>query len=101
MKRLDGIACIEWRVQINENNDRKLKWLFEAIDTDGSGDIDVKELRNAFNDKDLRKEMGGLLTETADALFENMDENRSGAIDWDEFSSYFHNKNYDLPESKD
>jgi len=88
IKKLDGIATIEWKVKISEGNEKQLRWLFEQIDTDGSGDLDLQEMRAAFKDDDLRREMG-VPKDKADDVFNTMDDDSSGAISWEEFKEYF------------
>lgn len=96
LKKLDGISAVEWKVKISEGNEKDLKRLFEQIDIDGSGDISVAELKEAFRDDDVRREMG-VAKESAESIFSKMDDDGSGGISWLEFKEYFSTKQ-DLSE---
>merc|ERR1712070_489456 len=91
LKKLDGISVIEWKVKISEGNEHKLKDLFNAIDKDGSGDISIQEMKTAFQDDDIRREMG-VSSSRAEDVFSQMDEDDSGSIMWEEFKEYFSTK---------
>lgn len=59
---------------------RAYKKLFKEIDTDGSGGIDRKELRRA-----MRKRTMKISEEKINEVFEEVDKNRDGLLDLDEF----------------
>ena len=54
--------------------------MFGRIDTDGSGDITIDELR-----KDARRRFPMITEEQIEQLFSDMDENRDGKVSWAEF----------------
>ena len=54
--------------------------MFGRIDTDGSGDITIDELR-----KDARRRFPMITEEQIEQLFSGMDENRDGKVSWAEF----------------
>jgi len=91
IKKLDGIAVIQWKLMISEGNDKQLRWLFDQIDADKSGDLDIQEMRAAFKDDDLRREMG-VPKDRCEAVFAEMDDDSSGTISWEEFKEYFSTK---------
>merc|ERR1711988_858383 len=91
LKKLDGISAIEWKVKISEGNEKQLRWLFEKIDADSSGDISIGELKAAMKDDDIRREMG-VAKESAEKVFGEMDDDDSGSISWEEFAQYFSTK---------
>ena len=95
MKKLDGISTIEWKVKISEGNEKQLKWLFSKIDADGSGDIDIGEMKAALQDDEIRREMG-VGKDQADKVFAEIDEATGSAgsthetgILWDQFKAWF------------
>lgn len=91
LKKLDGISTIEWKVKISEGNEKQLKWLFEKIDADGSGDISIAEMKAALTDDEVRREMG-VAKNKAEEVFAEMDDDGSGSIEWPEFVAYFSTK---------
>jgi len=91
IKKLDGISVVEWKVRISEGNEKKLEALFKMIDADGSGDISVNEMRAAMKDDEVRREMG-VSKQSAEDVFNNMDDDDSGSITWEEFREYFSTK---------
>jgi len=91
LKKLDGISTIEWKVKISEGNEKQLKWLFEKIDADSSGDISISEMKAAMLDDEVRREMG-VAKGTAEEVFAKMDENGDGQILWEDFKHYFSTK---------
>merc|ERR1711977_70352 len=88
IKKLDGIAVIQWKLMISEGNEKQLRWLFDQIDADKSGDLDLQEMRAAFKDDDLRREMG-VPKDKCEEVFSKMDDDSSGSIKWEEFREYF------------
>lgn len=88
LKKLDGISTIEWKVKISEGNEKQLRWLFDKIDADGSGDISISEMKAAFMDDEVRREMG-VPKGDAEKVFAQMDDDGSGSIMWEEFHQYF------------
>lgn len=91
IKKLDGISVIEWKVKISEGNEKQLKWLFEKIDADSSGDISIGEMKAAMLDDEVRREMG-VAKGTAEEVFAKMDETGDGKIFWSDFKNYFSTK---------
>lgn len=91
LKKLDGISTIEWKVKISEGNEKQLKWLFEKIDADGSGDISISEMKGALLDDEIRREMG-VAKGKAEEVFAEMDDDGSGSITFEEFCKYFSTK---------
>ena len=60
----------------------ELETWFEEVDTDGSGDIDMEEMREA-----LVARLGGWVDRTAvEDLLARADTDGNGAIDYDEFT---------------
>jgi len=88
LKKLDGISVIEWKVKMSEGNEKQLKWLFEKIDADGSGDLSIGEMKAAMKDDDIRREMG-VAKDKAEDIFAQMDDDDSGSISWEEFKDFF------------
>ena len=60
---------------------------FVAWDADNSGDVDRDELRQVFRDVIGREISGSEL----DRVFERLDKDKSGKIEWEEFVDYFAN----------
>lgn len=88
LKKLDGTAIIEWKVKISEGNEKQLRWLFDKIDADKSGDLSIGEMKAAFKDDEVRREMG-VPKENAEKVFASMDDDDSGSITWEEFKQFF------------
>jgi len=61
-----------------------MKATFQQVDTDGSGHIDKKELKEV-----LQKLGGAVSDEEVNACFEELDEDGNGQIDIKEFSSWY------------
>ena len=55
LRRLDGIAAVQWRTKITEGNERELRELFDKMDADGSGDLDLAEVKAALDDAEIRR----------------------------------------------
>lgn len=91
LRRLDGIAAVQWRTKITEGNEVELRSLFEQMDADGSGDLSLQEIRVALDDEKIRRS-SMISKEKADILFAQADEDGSGTIDWEEFRKYFSTK---------
>jgi len=91
LRRLDGVAAVQWRTRITEGNEKELRDLFDKMDTDGSGDLDLAEVKAALEDAEIRRR-SMISQERADSLFEKMDDDGSGVIDWEEFKRYFSTK---------
>jgi len=91
LRRLDGVAAVQWRTKINEGNDLQLKELFDKMDADGSGGLTLTEVKDALDDSEIRRR-SMISKEKADELFSNMDGDGSGVIDWEEFRKYFSTK---------
>merc|ERR1711988_1737148 len=87
LKKLDGISAVEWKVKISEGNEKQLKQLFEKIDIDGSGDISLAELKEAFSDDDIRRDTG-VARESAESIFAKMGDDGNDGISWLEFKEY-------------
>ena len=99
---------------INLETLMKLKKAFHIADEDGGGSLDVDEFVGAFRDSLTR---GGAEHSEDDlrALFQKIDANCDGTVDWDEFSSYMLLENegtsslrereiistYELPSTRD
>ena len=49
LRRLDGIASVAWRLKIVEGNEKELRELFDRIDADGSGDLDMHEVTHSHS----------------------------------------------------
>jgi len=77
LKKLDGISVVEWKIKISEGNEKQLRWLFEKIDQDSSGDISVAEMTAAFRDDDVRREMG-VSKDSVESFFSKIDDDESG-----------------------
>ncbi|XP_065839630.1 uncharacterized protein [Oscarella lobularis] len=65
---------------------KRLVTAFEAIDRDGSGAIDIAELRQTLSDVGLRRE---ITEREVTAMFAQVDTNRDNRIDFGEFSDFF------------
>lgn len=78
--------------QVNEH--RILRKSFATFDRDCSGSIDIGEFRKALEGLGLHIRgvglpgRGGIDVEVVQALFDRVDTDGSGQIDYDEFSSY-------------
>jgi len=68
-----------------------LKVLFSKIDADGSGDLDIQEIRDALQDDEIRRAMG-VTKDGAEAVFGKMDDDSSGVVRWEEFRDWFSTK---------
>lgn len=88
LKRLDGISTIEWKLKISEGNEKPLRMLFEKIDADGSGDLDMSEMMSALQDDEIRRTIG-VGKQRADEVFAKMDLSGEGTVSWDEFKAWF------------
>ena len=78
------------KVQLDDNEvEHKLfKFMFNFYDADGSGGIDRSELRSLFHDIGVIKGKTELMNLTEDAVtdvIEELDDNGSGLIEFDEF----------------
>lgn len=91
LRRYDGIAAVAWRQKIVEGNEEQLRALFDLIDADGSGDLDLQEVEAALKDPDIRSNawISAEKAHSAPQFFVEMDEDNSGSIDWDEFKAFF------------
>ncbi|KAG1667639.1 hypothetical protein FOA52_004666 [Chlamydomonas sp. UWO 241] len=70
--------------EINLDQLKELKRIFEAADDDGSGELDIDE----FTDK-LGPHLGGKLTNAQiRQLFMKIDADAGGTVDWEEFTNY-------------
>jgi len=61
--------------------------LFKQLDADGSGKLSLDELQSAMDNEQVQEYFRTIDVETAEAnfLFEMLDSNKSGSIDFDEF----------------
>ena len=68
---------------------RAAKAAFQTVDTDGSGEIDLNELKAAMDS--MAAEMGFPAPKKEDVLdlMKDLDTDRSGKIDFNEFKSFF------------
>jgi len=85
------MTLVDAQVKISEGNEKQLKWLFEKIDADGSGDIDINEMKSAMTDDEIRREMG-VPKEKAETVFEEMANKETTQILWPDFLKYFSTK---------
>jgi len=88
LRKLDGITMVEWNMKMNEGNGAQLKEVFDKIDTDGSGSLSVKELKESMNDTDVQAFLKISPAQVDDA-FKKMDADGSGEISWEEFEAFF------------
>jgi len=88
LRKLDGISCVEWRTKLNEGNEKELREIFEKMDTDGSGDVDLNEMKVAMTDEEICAYCK-LTPAKVDAVFAEMDTDGSGCLSWEEFKAYF------------
>jgi solute carrier family 25 phosphate transporter 23/24/25/41 len=72
-------ASLEFRVFV-ERADRQLTTLFDSIDRDGNGKLDIKELQTAFRNAGLTVSNRRLLD-----FFNDMDNNNDGYVTIDEW----------------
>ncbi|KAH7472197.1 hypothetical protein PRIC1_005349 [Phytophthora ramorum] len=69
---------------LSEEHERELKKIFDDYDQNGSGDIDVDELR------DIAEDLGEPLSEIElKYLAKEFDTDESGAISWTEFITWW------------
>merc|ERR1712232_523511 len=59
---------------------RELRWIFESLDSDGSGQLDGQELRTAFSMMQLN-----VSQEVFESAFTALDADRSGELSFREF----------------
>ena len=64
----------------NKQHDHHLLAVFRAIDTDNSGQVEIKELKNVFKTLGISVDEAEL-----NELFEFVDKDKNGAIDFEEF----------------
>ncbi|XP_067932501.1 WD repeat-containing protein on Y chromosome-like isoform X2 [Watersipora subatra] len=57
--------------------------LFEEMDEDGGGGLDIDEFKNA-----MRQTMGNISDKEIELIFMKVDANCDGSVDWDEYLSY-------------
>lgn len=67
----------------NEKQMRTFRWIFDALDADGSGKLDASEVRNAL--KEMEKKV---TAEVFDNAFETLDADGSGELDFQEFLAF-------------
>eukprot|EP00656_Telonema_subtile_P032302 TRINITY_DN3541_c0_g1_i1.p1 TRINITY_DN3541_c0_g1~~TRINITY_DN3541_c0_g1_i1.p1 ORF type:complete len:283 (-),score=89.52 TRINITY_DN3541_c0_g1_i1:317-1165(-) len=91
LRRLDGVAAIQWRTRLTEGNEEVLRELFDKIDADGSGLLTLAEMRSAMEDREIRKKCC-ISNEMADDIFSQMDSDGSKEIDWPEFKNWLSTK---------
>ncbi|KAF4032083.1 EF-hand domain pair [Phytophthora infestans] len=69
---------------LSEEHERELKKIFDDYDQNGSGDIDIDELR------DIAEDLGEPLSEVElEYLAKEFDTDESGAISWAEFIAWW------------
>lgn len=88
LRKIDGITSVEWRQKMNQGNEDELREIFDKMDLDGSGDVDLKEMKAALKDEEICAYCK-LKPANVDKIFEAMDEDGSGALSWEEFKHYF------------
>lgn len=88
LRKLDGISMVEWNSKMQDGNGAQLKEVFDKIDTDGSGSLSVKELKDSMNDADVQAFLK-ISPAKVDAAFAQMDADGSGEISWAEFEAFF------------
>ncbi|GAB9469776.1 hypothetical protein Gpo141_00007043 [Globisporangium polare] len=69
---------------LSEEHERELKKIFDDYDQNGSGDIDINELR------DIAEDLGEPLSDIElQYLTKEFDSDQSGSISWAEFISWW------------
>ncbi|KAE8905635.1 hypothetical protein PF005_g680 [Phytophthora fragariae] len=69
---------------LSEEHERELKKIFDDYDQDGSGEIDIDELR------DIAEDLGEPLSEIElQYLAKEFDSDESGSISWTEFIAWW------------
>merc|ERR1711865_1129903 len=58
LKKLDGIAAVDWRNKMDSGNEKELRDVFQLIDADGGGTLDQDELKFAVKDPKVAEMMG-------------------------------------------
>ena len=74
----------------------EIKEAFKLFDTDGSGTIDVNEFKDALNNLGLDDSNGAFVQ-----LLDNIDANKSGKVDFDEFVNLLTVHGSDLTTKED
>ena len=80
--------------RLSENDIKKIKAIFETIDTDNDGKLSLEELKKAVSLTD------GMKIEYIEQLFKSIDTDNSGNIEYTEFISASIEKNIYLNEEK-
>jgi len=88
LRKLDGTTMVEWNMKMNQGNKEQLKEMFEKIDTDGSGSLNVKEMKEALSDEEVQAHLK-LSQSQVQQAFAEIDSDGNGEITWDEFEKYF------------
>jgi len=88
LRKIDGITCVEWRTRMNEGNEAQLREIFDKMDTDNSGDVDLKEMKAALADEEVCSYCK-LSPAKVDEVFAAIDADGSGSLSWEEFKAHF------------
>lgn len=83
----DQEMLIQEALKIKGKHMERIQLLFQSIDTDGSGDITIKELEKVMNDKAMQAYLEALELDASDAwtLFKLLDTDAKHTIDCDDF----------------
>jgi len=88
LRKLDGISMVEWNMRMNAGNKDELREVFDKIDTDQSGSLDMKEMKAALQDEEIQTFLK-LTASKVEKAFQDIDADCSGDITWEEFEKYF------------
>merc|ERR1712054_748279 len=91
IKKLDGVATIEWQQKMSSGNEKQLREVFQKIDADGGGTLDQDELRAAEKDPEIAAYMKMEPVEIEVILFKIL---KTGAeeVSFEDFCYWFKNQ---------